>query len=239
MTALPHAERHGADDVLEIYDRAAGRYDLVNAIASLGTGRWYRERTIRMLDLPKDAAVIDVGCGTGALASAAQRYCPESSLVVGVDPSEEMRTLARRAGVRDVRAGSFESLPFADASFDLVTSGYAIRYADDLDETARELKRILKPGGRLVLLEMIAPTAPWLRALVGRGIHSVGAPVLGILSGSRAVTDLMRHFWDSVDGFAPPSSVVRSLRAAGLVEAEYRSLGGLLGEFRAVRPDDD
>ena len=68
MTSLPHAERHGADDVLEIYDRAAGRYDLVNAIASLGTGRWYRERTIRTLDLPEDAAVLDVGCGTGTLA---------------------------------------------------------------------------------------------------------------------------------------------------------------------------
>lgn len=239
MTALPHAERHGADDVLEIYGRAAGRYDLVNAIASLGTGRWYRERTIRTLDLPEDAAVLDVGCGTGALALAAQRHCPASSLVVGVDPSEEMRTLARRAGVRDVRAGGFESLPFTDASFDLVTSGYAIRYAGDLGETARELRRILKPGGLLVLLEMIAPTTPWLRALVGRGIRGVGAPVLGMLCGSRAVTDLMRHFWDSVDGFAAPSVVVRSLRSAGLVEAEYRPLGGLLGEFRAARPDDD
>ena len=187
----------------------------------------------------RDARVLDVGCGTGALTLAAQRACPESSLVVGVDPSEEMRGLARRAGVQDVRPGSFEFLPFDDGSFDLVVSGYAIRYAEDLQRTACELHRLLRPRGRLVLLEMIAPSSPHRRALVGRAICGFGAPVLGALCGTRSIRDLMRHFWESVAAFALPERVVEHLVDAGFEEAEYRPLGGLLGEFRAVRPDDD
>lgn len=239
MTVVAETDPDVASDVLDLYDRAARRYDLVNAIASLGTGRWYRNRTIRTLGLESDARVLDVGCGTGALTLAAQRACPESSLVVGVDPSEGMRGLARRAGVRDVRPGSFESLSFDDESFDLVVSGYAIRYAEDLQRTACELHRLLRPGGRLVLLEMIAPSSPRRRAWVGRTICGFGAPVLGVLCGTRSIRDLMRHFWESVAAFAPPERVVEHLVDAGFEEAEYRPLGGLLGEFRAVRPDDD
>ena len=239
MTAVATSRSDVSADVLDLYDRAARRYDLVNAIASLGTGRWYRDRVVRMLELESDARVLDVGCGTGALTLAAQRACPDSPLVVGVDPSAGMRALATRAGVLDVRDGSFESLPFEDASFDLVVSGYAIRYARNLGHAARELHRLLRPGGRLVLLEMVAPSSPRRRALVGRGIRGLGAPVLGLLCGSTAVRDLMRHFWDSVDAFPPPDRVVGHLEDAGLGEAEYRPLGGLLGEFRAVRPDDD
>lgn len=235
MTAAAPTESGVSPDVLGIYARAARRYDLVNAIASFGTGRWYRDRTIRTLELPADAAVLDVGCGTGALALAAQRFCPESTTIVAVDPSEEMRSLARNAGVRDVRAGGFESLPVEAQAFDLVVSGYAIRYAQDLGLALDELHRVLRPGGRLVLLEMVAPSGPARRSLVGGFIRHAGAPILGALCASAAIRDLMRHFWDSVDGFSAPEDVVRHLEAAGFEEAEYRPVGGLLGEFRAIR----
>jgi len=223
-------------EVMAIYGRSASRYDRVNAVASLGTSTWYRRRTVLSLDLPPDATLVDVGCGTGMLALAAQRYLPDSPSIVAVDPCPEMRALATAAGVRDVRDGAFTSIPVEDAGRDAVVSGYAIRYATDLDAAFREIRRVLRPGGRMVILEMIAPRPGWRRSIMARAIRDVGAPILGVLCGSRAVRDLMRHFWDSVSSFDSPEIVTERLRASGFDDVEYRHVGGLLGEFRATRP---
>lgn len=223
-------------DVMAIYGRSAARYDRVNAVASLGTSSWYRRRTVLSLELASDATLVDVGCGTGMLALAAQRYLPDSPSIVAVDPCPEMRALAGAAGVRDVRDGTFASIPVEDGSRDAVVSGYAIRYATDLDHAFREIHRVLRPGGRMVILEMVAPRSGWRRSVMAHGIRDLGAPVLGMLCGSRAVRDLMRHFWDSVSSFASPDVVTGRLRAVGFEDVEYRHVGGLLGEFRATRP---
>lgn len=223
-------------EVMAIYGRSAARYDRLNAVASFGTSTWYRRRTVLSLDLPADATLVDVGSGTGMLALAAQRYLPESPSIVAVDPCAEMRALAIAAGVRDVREGSFESIPVDDAAYDAVVSGYAIRYAGDLDAAFREMRRVLRPGGRAVVLEMITPRAGWRRSLAGSLVRGFGAPTLGWICGGPAVRDLMRHFWDSVSSFDAPEIVVDRMRTAGFVEVEYRHVGGLLGEFRASRP---
>ncbi len=223
-------------EVMAIYGRSASRYDRVNAVASFGTSTWYRRRTILSLQLPSTATLVDVGCGTGMLALAAQRYLPDSPSIVAVDPCPEMRALAMQAGVRDVRAGSFTSIPLEDRSRDAVVSGYAIRYPSDLDAAFREVHRVLRPGGRMVILEMIAPRPGWRRAALAHGIRDVGAPLLGLFCGARAVRELMRHFWDSVSSFDSPELVTERLRSAGFEEVEYRHVGGLLGEFRATRP---
>lgn len=223
-------------DVMAIYGRSAARYDRLNAVASMGTSNWYRRRTILSLDLPPDATLVDVGCGTGMLALAAQRFLPESPSIVAVDPCPEMRAIAASAGVRDVRPGTFADIPVEDASRDAVVSGYAIRYARDFHEAFREVFRVLRPGGRAVILEMIPPPPGWRRSLVGGLIRDVGAPVLGTLCGGAAVRDLMRHFWGSVSSFDAPPAIVERMIAEGFVEVEYRHVGGLLGEFRATRP---
>ena len=85
-------------EVMAIYGRSANRYDRVNAVASFGTSTWYRRRTVLSLELAPDATLVDVGCGTGMLALAAQLYLPESPSIVAVDPCPEMRALATAAG---------------------------------------------------------------------------------------------------------------------------------------------
>ena len=223
--------------VMKLYARSAHRYDRVNTLASLGTSNWYRRRTILSLDLPSDARVVDVGTGTGALSVAAQRYLPDSPSIVAVDPCPEMRELARQAGVRDVREGSFDSIPVDDDSCDALVSGYAIRYARDLDVAFEEIRRVVVPGGRVVLLEMIAPRSR-IGQRFGRGlVHWFGAPLLGLLCGDASVRDLMRHFWESISSFESPEVVADRMEAAGFIEVEYRPAGGLLGEFRAEVPD--
>lgn len=96
--ASPKISPGGDEAVLEVYDRAASRYDLVNDLVSFGTSNWYRRRTVLSLELPEDATLVDVGSGTGALALAAQRFLPDSPAIVAVDPSTEMRGLAVKAG---------------------------------------------------------------------------------------------------------------------------------------------
>lgn len=240
-SALKHEAGHPPSDidaeVIDLYARSANRYDRLNMFASLGTSNWYRRRTILSLDLPSNARVVDVGTGTGALSLAAQRFLPDSPSIVAVDPCPEMRELARRSGVRDVREGSFEAIPVDDASFDVLVSGYAIRYARDLDRAFSEIRRVLVPGGRVVLLEMIAPRSRTGRRAGRIFIHNFGAPFLGVFCGGSSIRDLMRHFWDSVSSFESPEGVVNRMEAAGFVEVEYRPAGGLLGEFRAKAPD--
>ncbi|MAD77966.1 MAG: hypothetical protein CMJ51_01170 [Planctomycetaceae bacterium] len=226
----------GDPAVMELYARTADRYDRLNTLISFGTSNWYRRRTILSLKLPKDATLVDVGCGTGVLTLAAQRFLPDSTSIVGVDPCSEMRALAEGAGVRDVRPGSFSHIPVDDSSRDAVVSGYAIRYAEDLDEAFREIRRVLRPGGRLVLLEMMVPRSPRGHRAMEVMIKGVGSRVFAIACGSWSVRDLLRHFWDSISSFAPRDVVLGKLKDAGFTEIEYRPAGGLLGEFRATAP---
>ena len=221
------------DDVLRLYDRAATRYDLINDLVSFGTSNWYRRRTILSLELPPDATLVDVGSGTGSLALAAQRFLPDSPAIVAVDPSTEMRRLAVKAGVRDVRPGSLDSIPVPDRSMDAVVSGYAIRYAEDLSAAFVEIRRVMRPGGQLVLLEMIVPPSGFRRKLARFLIRGVGSRVLPALCGSRAAGDLLRHFWNAISSFDPPEVVTAAMVDAGFEDVEYRRVGGLLGEFRA------
>jgi len=227
----------GADpSVMRLYDRAARRYDRLNNLISFGTSNWYRRRTILSLDLPSDASLVDVGSGTGALALAAQQFLPDSSQIIAVDPSPEMRSMASRAGVRDVRAGSFSLIPVEDSSMDAMVSGYAVRYVEGLSEAFAEARRVLRPGGRLVLLEMMVPRSPVQRRVLKFLICGLGSPVFSLACGSRATGELMRHFWDSISSFQSPDLVVESLEDSGFLDVEYRYVGGLLGEFRARVP---
>lgn len=223
-------------EVMRLYNRAAKRYDLLNNLISFGTSNWYRRRTVLSLDLPSDASLVDVGCGTGSLAIAAQTFLPDSSDIVAADPSPEMRSLAKKAGVRDVRAGSFATIPVDDASMDAMVSGYAIRYVQDFGEAFAEVRRVLRPGGRLVFLEMMVPRSPAKRRLLRFLLRSVGARVFSLACGSRATGELMRHFWDSISSFESSDVVVEAMEKSGFVDVEYRYVGGLLGEFRARVP---
>ena len=223
-------------EVMNLYARTANQYDRLNTLVSFGTSNWYRRRTIISLELPEDATLVDVGCGTGVLTMAAHRFLPESPSIVGVDPCPEMLAVAERAGVRDTRTGSFSHIPVEDGSRDAVVSGYAIRYVEDLDQAFQEIRRVLRPGGRLVLLEMMVPRSAFWRGAMRFMIRSVGAWVFGLACGSLSVRDLLRHFWDSISSFAPREVVLEKLENAGFTEVEYRPAGGLLGEFRATAP---
>ena len=146
-----------ADGVRRMFDRIAPVYDLMNRVMTAGLDRRWRRATVEAVVRPGDR-VLDACCGTGDLAIAARRRGAD---VVGLDFAEAMLERARRkaADIEWVR-GDVLALPFEDGSFDAATVGFGVRNVDDLDAGLRELRRVLRPGGRLGILEITRPRGP-------------------------------------------------------------------------------
>jgi len=207
-----------AEGVRAMFDRIAPVYDLMNRVMTAGLdGRW-RRLTAEAVVRPGDR-VLDACCGTGDLALAAERA---GGRVVGLDFSERMLERARRksASVEWVR-GDLLELPFEDASFDAATVGFGVRNVADLERSLRELRRVLRPGGRLGILEITTPRGPlrlfyrlWFDAIV---------PLLGkLLRGGSAYTYLPA----SVRRFPGPKELAALLERAGFGGVSFRLLAG-------------
>ncbi len=143
--------------VRRIFDDTAADYDRVERFIGLGSGSWYRGAALLRAGLKPGTKVLDVGVGTGLVSRQAARIVGTPNLVTGIDPSPGMLENAQVPdGVKLVR-GSVEHLPFADASFDFVTMGYALRHIADLSIAFSECFRVLRPGGRFCILEITNP----------------------------------------------------------------------------------
>ena len=214
------------------FDAAAPDYDEITQAMSLGSGHWYRKTVLARAGLAPGARVLDVACGTGILAAAAQRIVDASGLVVGLDPSAGMLVESRRRGVERLVRGTAEALPFAERSFDLITMGYALRHVADLETTFAEYRRILRPGGRVLILEITPPRSRLsfglLKAYLGRFV-----PWLVRRHGA-VQSELMAYYWDTIEHCVPPSAILGALRASGFAHADRRVELGVFSEYAAV-----
>ena len=208
-----------ADGVRRMFDRIAPVYDAMNRVMTGGLDRRWRRITVEQAVRPGDC-VLDACCGTGDLAIAAHRQGARE--VVGLDFSGRMLERARRKepGIEWLQ-GDVLALPFADASFDAATVGFGIRNVDDLEAGVRELRRVLRPGGRLAILEITTPRgplAPFYRVWFDRIV-----PLLGrVLPGGDAYTYLPA----SVRRFPAPEELARLLAASGFDEVRFRLFAG-------------
>jgi len=205
-----------------MFDAIAGRYDFLNHLLSAGIDRRWRRRAIRSLELTGGERVLDLCAGTGDLAIAAARAAPGADRVVGLDFAAAMlrigREKIRRARIDDRVAlvrGDTACLPIGDASVDAVTIAFGIRNVEDVGGACREMHRVLKPGGRLAILEFAVPTTPVVGAVYLWYLHRV-LPRIG-----RAVSrhaDAYGYLSDSIDAFATPEQFVKTLRHGGFVD---------------------
>jgi demethylmenaquinone methyltransferase / 2-methoxy-6-polyprenyl-1,4-benzoquinol methylase len=207
------------DAVRTMFDRIAPVYDLMNRVMTAGLdGRW-RRLTARSAVRPGDR-VLDACCGTGDLALADERA---GGRVVGLDFSERMLERARRksASVEWVR-GDLLELPFEDASFDAATVGFGVRNVADLERSLRELRRVLRPGGRLGILEITEPRG-LLRPFYRLWFYGVVPLLVGrVLRGGSAYSYLPA----SVRRFPGPEDLAALLERAGFGEVGFRLLAG-------------
>ena len=164
--------RRKSQQVREMFDNIAPAYDFMNRAMTLGgIDKLWRRKAIRMLAADRPRRILDVATGTGDLAIQLARQIPGSE-VTGIDLSEGMIEVGRRkvdrASLADritLRQGDCLQLPFADATFDAVTVAYGVRNFENLEQGYREMLRVLRPGGRLIVIELSTPRNPLVKPL--------------------------------------------------------------------------
>jgi demethylmenaquinone methyltransferase/2-methoxy-6-polyprenyl-1,4-benzoquinol methylase len=219
-----------------IFDRTAGDYDRVERVLGLGSGSWYRRRALQRAGLKSGMTVLDIGTGTGLVAREAAMLVGDATRVTGVDPSPGMVEHARvPAGVR-LLAGSAEAIPAADATADFLSMGYALRHISDLSPAFAEFFRVLRPGGRLCLLEITSPQGALGRALLKAYLRGLVPAVAAVISRNRDMPRLMRYYWDTIAACVPPAAIMQALAAAGFVDVERYVELGVFSEYRARKP---
>ncbi|HUP49228.1 MAG TPA: class I SAM-dependent methyltransferase [Thermoanaerobaculia bacterium] len=239
----PHPTLHsfyGADQerqryINELFDRGSADYDWVNNVMSLGSGYWYRGEVMRRLGLAEGMRVLDVATGTGPVAAAAKEIVGESGCVVAVDPSAGMLHVARqKVGAQFVQAVG-EALAFRGEQFDALTMGYALRHVSDLRAAFSEYRRVLKPGGQLVIMEISVPRSRLGAGLLRRYMGSLAPMIARLGSRSRDTERMMKYYWKTTEACVPPEAILEALREAGFRDARRDVQYGVLAEYRAMK----
>ena len=215
-----------------MFDASAGDYDRVDRVLAFGTGSRYRRDALRRGGLAAGMRMLDVAVGTGLVAKEALRIVGAQGGVTGIDPSAGMMS-AVGAGLPLVR-GRAESLPFAAASFDFVTLGFALRHLSDLDCVFGEFRRVLRPGGRLLVLEITRPEGRVATALLKAYLRGLVPLLAGIVGRSRQTPALYRYYWDTIEACVPPAQVLESLAACGFAGARRHVALGIFSEYEAI-----
>jgi len=207
-----------------MFDRIAGRYDFLNRVLSFGTDVGWRSRTIARADIRPGFAVLDVGAGTGDLSFAA---AARGARVVSVDLSPGMlAVLGRRASPALRRriqplVGNAERLPLPDACVDRIVTGFTVRNIGDLPRAFAELRRVLRPGGRAVVLELSHPPSPVFAPLYSFYFERIAPPLAALLGGDR---EAYRYLPRSLRPFPEPERLAALLWQAGFSQVSYERL---------------
>ena len=216
MSQLSGDER--ARYVRSVFSRIASRYDLMNRLMTGGQDIRWRNEAIAMLNLMPGECLLDLGAGTGDLAREGLRRQP-SLRVVAADFTVEMMRAGRQGIALDWSAADTLQLPFPNATFDAIISGFLMRNVGNLSVALQEQFRVLKPSGRIVILETTRPRRNLISPFIRFYMHTV-IPLLGTLvSGSR---DAYTYLPDSTEGFLRADDLVKRMEEAGFKNVRYR-----------------
>jgi demethylmenaquinone methyltransferase / 2-methoxy-6-polyprenyl-1,4-benzoquinol methylase len=234
MTASPASGTLEEPQVRAMFDRIAGVYDRMNAVMTVGMHERWRERAADLAELGPGDRALDVATGTGDLAIELARRVGPSGEVVGIDFAERMLELARaKAPNLRFEQGNALELAFGDGEFDAATVGFGARNFSDLPRGLSEMARVVKPGGRVVVLEITTPQRPPLSWFFSLWFDRV-VPRLGRLAGDQ---DAYTYLPSSVRRFPGPRGLGSELAAAGLVDVRWiLTAGGIIAIHAGRRP---
>jgi len=218
MTQLTGSERSAY--VQKMFTRIAQHYDLMNRLMTGGQDIRWRKEVIRHAGMDNASALLDLGTGTGDLAREALSEFPEAK-VIAADFTLEMMRVGKQTSPLNFSAADALHLPFDDSSFDAVVSGFLMRNVSDLPHALKEQHRVLKDGGRIVILDTTRPKVNILSPLIWLHMHWI-IPALGsLLSGAG---EAYRYLPDSTESFLTAEDLAARLAEAGFKEISYRRL---------------
>ena len=221
--------------VNQLFDKGAKHYDGVVDWGFLHSGASYRRRTLRQHGLRPGDHLLDVACGTGLVAVEAAKILGTAENITCLDPSAGMLDIARSKLAAHFVLGRAEKIPLADNSFDFLTMGYALRHVTSLEETFLEYRRVLKPGGKLLILEVTKPAGPVGGFLFRLYFGRIYPFLTRLFTRSDDARNMMRYYWETMDACVPPALVLQALTAAGLTAVNRKVIGGLFSEYTAVK----
>ena len=220
----------------ELFNRTAYQYRNIEKATGFGSGLWYRRKALREAGLKPGMHVLDVACGPALVAQCAREIVGPSGSVIGLDPSIGMLREAQKGPCQNLVRGVGEQLPFPDASFDFLSMGYALRHVSDLKGAFTEYRRVLKPGGIVLLLEISRPRSAALLTLLRFYIKTVLGAVFAAITGNGDMKTLMDYWWDTTEFCIPPEKILEALSDVGFADCTVKEWwSGLLRDYRSVK----
>jgi len=217
--------------VRDIFDETAQWYDWTDRYLSFGSGPWYRHDVLQRQGLEPGMRMLDLASGTGVVARAAASITKD---IVAADASIGMLTASGDTAWPRVESNA-ERLPFRDASFDFIVIGFALRHFADLAIVFAECLRVLRPGGRLLILEITAPKSRLGRTLLGAYMGRVVPLAVRMRTRSARAENLYRYYWETTRDCVRPEVILDTMREAGFASAERDVSVGIFSEYVGTR----
>jgi demethylmenaquinone methyltransferase/2-methoxy-6-polyprenyl-1,4-benzoquinol methylase len=220
----------------DLFDQAAPGYDRAEGLTALGSGAWYRREVLRRNGLQAGMTLLDVAAGTGLVTVAGHELVGPTGRVVALDPSPGMLAeLRKKVAVETIEAYA-ESIPLPNDHIDFISMGYALRHVGDLDRAFSEYLRVLRPGGRVCIMEISRPRSRLARALLRVHIRAV-VPLLARLTRSQAeVKRLWEYYGDTINAAIEPERILDALRRAGFADVNCSVSLGIFREYTGRKP---
>jgi demethylmenaquinone methyltransferase/2-methoxy-6-polyprenyl-1,4-benzoquinol methylase len=221
--------------VNRLFDSGAKYYDGVVNWGFLHSGSFYRRWVQKRYGLRPGHHVLDVACGTGLVAAEAAKILGSAETITCLDPSSGMLAEARKKLNARFVQGRAEALPFPDQSFDFLTMGYALRHVLDLEATFAEYHRVLRPGGRTLILEVTKPAGSFGNFFFRLYFGKLYPALTQLFTRSRDAREMMKYYWETMDACVPPDAVLAAMKSAGFVDVKRNHMGGIFSEYSGVR----
>lgn len=218
-----------------IFDKTAPYYEGIARWGWFGSGAAYRRWALKRAGVTPEMRVIDVASGTGPVARALMEILESPDQIVCVEPSAGMIAESKKTVPAIHHQSTAEALPVEDESFDFLTMGFALRHVDNLDESFREFRRVVKDGGKVFIMDVTIPDHAVGKVLFKAYFKYLLPWFTLLFSWNREAYRLMRYYWETMEQMTPREEVADILREAGFREAHHRVYLGCFSEYEAVR----